>query len=306
VESFDQSLKYLLQSEPADFIRFGLDDPAVEVLGPLPGGLPSRGRDVDGGYLIARGDERWVAHIEFHRRHQSLDELAIDVGEAQIRLYRRERLRVHSLVWDLYGKRREPVLKTCTARFGAGPDSACSQCVYQRVNLRGLGWEELLSSAPAALWPLVPLTRDGASEAAVLRVRDAIEGRAELSEAERADHLTVLWFVAEAEGLPVELVRSWISEGRLMESELYQSIFAKGEVKGEARGEARNKAETIIRILLHRTGALDTAIREKIRALSDIDTLTLWYEQALRVVDAEDARRLVETIQKTSVEHTNA
>ncbi len=55
MESFDQSLKYLLQLEPADFIRFALSDPAVQVLGPLPSGLPSRGRDVDGGYLIARG-----------------------------------------------------------------------------------------------------------------------------------------------------------------------------------------------------------------------------------------------------------
>jgi hypothetical protein len=124
-------------------------------------------------------------------------------------------------VWDLYGSQDEPVLQSRTLRFGAGPDSACSQCVYQRVNLRGLGWQDLLAGAPATLWPLVPLTRDGASEVAVLHVRDAIEARAGLTGAERADHLAVLWFVAEAEGLPVEMVRSWISEGRLMESTLY-------------------------------------------------------------------------------------
>jgi hypothetical protein len=53
VESFDQSLKYLLHHEPASFVRFGLGDPTVRVLGPLPVGLPSRGRDVDGSYLIA-------------------------------------------------------------------------------------------------------------------------------------------------------------------------------------------------------------------------------------------------------------
>jgi hypothetical protein len=75
-----------------------------------------------------------------------------------------------------------------------------------------------------------------------------------------------------------------------MESELYRSVVAKGE--------ARNKAETIIRVLMRRLGEVDLAIREKIRGLSDMDTLTFWYEQALDAVDAESARRLVETIHK--------
>lgn len=82
MESFDQSLKYLLQHQPADFIRFALGDPAVVIIAPLPSGWPARGRDVDGGYLVARGEERLVVHIEFHRRHQSLEDLAIDVAEA--------------------------------------------------------------------------------------------------------------------------------------------------------------------------------------------------------------------------------
>jgi hypothetical protein len=300
VESFDQSLKYLPQRESADFIRFGLGDPSVEILGPLPSGLPSRGRDVDGGYLIALGDERRVAHIEFHRRHQSLDELAIDVAEAQIRLFRRERLRISSLVWDRYGKPDEPVLQARALRFGAPPDHACSQCAYHRVNLRGLRWQELLSGAPAALWPLVALTRDGANETAILAARDAIEARAELSEATRADHLAVLWFVAGAEGLPAQLVRSWISEGRLMESELYRSVLEKGEVQGEARV----KADTIIQILIRRMGPLEPALRDRIRGLSDLETLNAWYSEALSVVDAEGARRLGETIQKAPLLRT--
>jgi hypothetical protein len=32
VEPFDQSLKHLLQHEPADFIRFGLGDPTAVVV----------------------------------------------------------------------------------------------------------------------------------------------------------------------------------------------------------------------------------------------------------------------------------
>jgi hypothetical protein len=181
-ESFDQSLKYLLQHEPAAFIRFGLDDPTVEVISPLPSGLPSRGRDVDGGYLIAHGGVRMVAHVEFHRRHQSLEDLAVDVAEAQIRFFRRERLEVRSMVWDLYGARNEPVLDDRVLRIGGPPKSECSQSVYRRVNLRGLGSQELLSDGPPALWPLVTLTGDGASEEVVGRAREAIEGRAEWPE----------------------------------------------------------------------------------------------------------------------------
>ncbi|HSN98125.1 MAG TPA: hypothetical protein VLS89_07500 [Candidatus Nanopelagicales bacterium] len=79
-----------------------------------------------------------------------------------------------------------------------------------------------------------------------------------------------------------------------MESELYRSLFE--EV--EAKGEAKKVRETIIGILLRRMGALDMAIRDKIRGFSDVDMLNVWYEEALGIVDAEGARRLAETIQK--------
>ncbi len=44
MESFDQSLKYLLTRAPADFIRFGFGDSTVRVLGPVATVLPARGR----------------------------------------------------------------------------------------------------------------------------------------------------------------------------------------------------------------------------------------------------------------------
>jgi hypothetical protein len=300
MESFDQSLKYLLHHEPAEFIRFGLGESAIQVLEPVPSGLPARGRDVDGAYLIARGTpeqsgevadaDKRVVHIELHRRHQGLDELAVDVAEAQIRLFRRERRLVISQVWDLYGDAAAPVLEQRTLGYG----EAGSRCIYQRVNLRGMGWQELLSRGPPALWPLVALTRDGASEAVIEKARDAIEARSAWSSAERADHLAVLWFVAEAENVPARLIRAYLSEGRLMESELYKSIFE----KGEARGEAKAYAEMLIRLLIHRMGTLEVAIRERIRAMSDLETLKAWHSEALVATDVDGARRLADKIQK--------
>ena len=156
MESFDQSLKHLLHHNPEDFIRFGLADTTVTVVEAVPSDLPSRGRDVDGGYRIVRGKKARVAHIEFHRRHQSAEELAIDVAEAQVRLYRRERKRVVSFVWDLYGEPDNPLLEERTLKLGAKGLALASRCVYVRVNLRALRAEALLATAPPALWPLVP------------------------------------------------------------------------------------------------------------------------------------------------------
>jgi hypothetical protein len=76
-----------------------------------------------------------VVHIEFHRRHQALEDLAIDVAEAQLRLFRRERLPVVSQVWDLYGRDDDPVLSERETLLG--PMEPCSRLVYRRVNLRG-------------------------------------------------------------------------------------------------------------------------------------------------------------------------
>jgi hypothetical protein len=292
MDSFDQSLKYLLQKQPADFVRFALRDPEARVLGPVPSGLPARSRDLDGAYFIETGGAALLAHFEFHRRHQSAGELAIDVGEAQIRLHRREGLPVVSLVWDLYGAGDGPVIGERAFAFGARALNDCSRVVYLRVNLRGLGWRKLLAEAPPALWPLVTLARDGACEDAVHEARDAIEARTELSATERADHLAVLWFIAEAEDLPVRVMRAYITEERLMASTLYQSIFE----KGEARGRAEQCADTIIGILTRWAGALDAAVSTRIRAVDSLDTLEAWLREAIYLPDAESARRLADKI----------
>ena len=103
--------------------------------------------------------------------------------------------------------------------------------------------------------------------------------------------------MAAAARLPVKMMKSWISE----ESELYRSVA--DDIKAKAYASAR--AETIIQILMRRLGEVDLAIREKIRELADIDNLSFWYEESLGVVDAESARRLVETIRKASSGQTN-
>ena len=283
MESFDQSLKYLLQHAPADFIRFGLADPSVRVLAPVPSVLPARGRDIDGAYVITgagpqvadaeipASDKRLV-HLELHRRHQGLEDLGLDVAEVQVRLYRRERKRVVSHVWDLYGDPGAPVIEERTLAYG----EAGSRCVYARINLRGLAWEELLANGPPALWSLVALTRGGATKPVIRRTRDAITARTKWTGAERADHLAVLWFVSEAEGVPGKLMRTVFSEERLMESELYRSIFG----KGEARGKAEGKAEAVLAVLAARGIAVSDLLRDRVLHCTDVATLDVWIRRA--------------------------
>jgi hypothetical protein len=302
VESFDQALKYLADHNPRDFIRFALGDPNVEVLKPLPAGLPARRRDVDGVYLIsgnsASNEKPRVAHLEFHRRKQSLDELAIDVTEAQLRLYRRESKRVTSLVWDLYGKRDESFLETRKIAFGEEIQDQCSQGVYLRVNLRAIGWREFLRQAPPVLWPLIALTRDGVREEAIVESANAIKANKDLGFSEQTDYLAILRFVAEAEHVPRQLLETMLEEEFIMASNFYQSVINKGIVKGEAK----TLATTIVDILERRLRAVKSDVRTQIFAETNIETLRRWKDMALDALDtldAERAERVVEAIRNT-------
>lgn len=288
MESFDESLKYLLHEEPADFLRFGFADPTLTILGPCETGLPARGRDVDGSYFVMRDGVMMVAHIEFHRRHQRAEELAIDVAEAQIRIYRRELCEVVSHVWDLYGDRAGPLMKPRKLKVGPG-----SQSTYVRINLRAMRWQQLLEKGPPALWSLVPLARDGATEIAVKSAHDAIVSRNDQNSSRQADHLAILWFVAEAEDVPTKLVRSYIKEADLMESPFYKSIFA--------RGEAQARADTINKLLVRWLGSVDANIRQRIATFPDRDMLAVWHDEALDLNDVESARKLLEKIRQTPV-----
>jgi hypothetical protein len=85
-----------------------------------------------------------------------------------------------------------------------------------------------------------------------------------------------------------------LREEEHMGSTLYQEILA----EGMARGEAKAKKETVIGILNNYLGGLEPAVRERIQALDSLETLTHWYEEALRVLNASAAQQLLEKITK--------
>ena len=159
--SHDRSLKYLLAQEPADFIRFALRPASVRVLRPVESDLPARDRTVDGGYLIERDDRHEVAHVEFYRRHEDLTELGLDIGEAQIRIHRRERVPVTTFLWDLYGSRKAEVLSDRVVWLGPEDGAGSSRLMYRRVNLRGFIVSDFAQHWPGALRQMGEWIRSG-------------------------------------------------------------------------------------------------------------------------------------------------
>lgn len=327
-------MKYLLQHHAEAFLRFGLGlpeaaqtgqvktqtDAELTLLKPLASALPSTGREMDGAYLIdlrAAGQsrpQRRAVDIEFSRRHQGHTEMALDIGEAQVRLFRRERVPVCTLVFDLYGRKgRGPVVRTERFPLGQnyGEAGEGSVVVYQRVNLRALGYQELLERAPPALWPLVPLTCDGTSGEALRRTREALRLRPLPAEA-KADLLASLRFLAEAEKVPTSLLERYISLEDLMNSPLLERLIERdrdrllrqgrqeGRQEGIQEGVQKERKESrqdaVLTILELRLGQVPAGIRNRVRAESRVRVLDGWYKAALAATDAEAARKLLARI----------
>ena len=283
-----------LAQEPGSFIRFGFPSAPVHVLRPVEIDLPVRNRVVDGGYLVEGDTRRQVIHVEFFRRHQDLSEVAFEVGQAQLRLHRRELLPVMTLLWDLYGNKQAPLLSERVYWLGLPEGPASSRVAYRRVNLRAMAAKELLAQDAAALYPLVPLTHDGASEEAVRAAAAAIEKRVDLRSGQRADHLAVLRFLAEAEKVPIAVLQLFLTREKMMESTLYREIFEEGEAKGKAEGEAK----LLIRLLLARLGRVAPDVRQAIlaQAQADPELLSVWFDEVAVADTVEAAQRVLHKI----------
>lgn len=122
----------------------------------------------------------------------------------------------------------------------------------------------------------------------------AIEARSDLGPAQRADHLAVLCFLAEAEDMPTKVLESLVTKEKMMESSLYRSILDEGRAEGKAEG----KAESLIRLLVARVGHVSPELRQIIltQARTSPEALSVWFDEAALAPDAEAAQRLIRKI----------
>ena len=126
------------------------------------------------------------------------------------------------------------------------------------------------------------MTGDGATDEAVHAARDAIVARPDLSAAQKADHVAVLWFIAEAEDVAVTAMKAYIRKEDLMQSVLYQEIFGKGRREGKL--DAR--ASALLELLELRGIPVSDAVRAEILACRDLPTLEHWFRRAAKLKTA--------------------
>jgi hypothetical protein len=252
-----RALDHLLSQEPLPFIAFALRARTLRVLAP-----------VAGGHLIERNGRREACLVRFVRRRPRLSELALGLGESLLRLRQKERVPVHAVVWDLCGGDRGPVVQPRAFYLGEEESLSSTRVAYLRVNLRRLTAAQLLDRGTPVLFPLVPVTRDGAAGEAVRWAAAAISGRAELAPPQRADLLAALRLLAEGEGVPAALLRSCIPGDQLAGSPFYRAL----------------------------TGELRQALLAL--ATDDPARLAAWLEEALMSLNAAAAMRLLETMRR--------
>jgi hypothetical protein len=113
-----------------------------------------------------------------------------------------------------------------------------------------------------------------------------------LTSSQRANRESILWFVAESEGLPLEVLERLFSEEELMQS----TLFDRAEQRGQERGALRTRHEILAQLLAVRMGAIDPAVRERIYAEATPETLEAWLAEAMLATDAGAARQLAEKI----------
>lgn len=67
-----------------------------------------------------------------------------------------------------------------------------------------------------------------------------------------------------------------------------QETFRQGQSEGRSQGLLRGKAEDVLVVLGAKGIAVSDAIREQIRACTDLDTLQRWLVRAVTATTAED------------------
>ncbi|WNI17405.1 hypothetical protein [Actinacidiphila sp. ITFR-21] len=77
----------------------------------------------------------------------------------------------------------------------------------------------------------------------------------------------------------------WREEGR---AEGRADGRAQGRADGRADGRAQGRAEDVLLVLRARDVVVDDAVRERLSACGDVETLSRWLARAVTVEQAED------------------
>lgn len=149
-----------------------------------------------------------------------------------------------------------------------------------------VGAREILATpGHVGLLALVPLGRDGEQEemlgAAVQRIRES-----GVTPDVRADLLAAASVFAGLRS-DAELVQALVRRDEMKESVIYQEIFQEGKTEGKAEGQA----DAIVHVLERRFGDVPPALRARIFATHDADSLAALLDLALTTASLADVER---------------
>ena len=284
--SFDVPFKHLVEHHPLDWLRF-LD---IETPGPVTI------VDADVSVVAAEADkvirvddaEPWILHLEAQASHDS--RLPERIHRYNALLSYRHDLPVVSVAILLRPEAdARSVTGTCS-RSAPGLGEYVS-FRYQTVRVWELDSNELLEAGGGVL-PLAVLTDD-----AQPRLRSIIENAGQRMYApyphqEAVDVLTAAQFLSGllyAADFTRTLFRGVVN---MTESSVYQSVLEQGREigreQGREEGEEVGIRNSIVRIGERRLGKPDTAVRQALESVHDIERLNSMLDRVLTAKDWSD------------------
>ena len=304
-KEWDQSLKFLTQSNPQSFVSLLLD--GATFLRERERELTSRTIHADLVYEVQWGGETILLHVEFQsRRHKKMGRR---VWEYNVLLACTTKLPVYSVVLYLIkdGKAIEPPYEQ---RLGNG--ELIHHFRFRNLKLWEMDASLLRQPGMEGMLPLLPLTRDGAR-------REVVEEMiTDLARVNRQDlwpvgyciaalvfpenSENIAWLKERFKPLLHLFQESWayqemVQEGR---KEGLQEGLQKGEQKGLRKGEQKGKQkgleglqEACIRYVQKRFPTLADQARQQIRLLSNIDRLQETFNTLLDATTAAEIEEIL-------------
>ena len=287
---FDATLKSLVESHPADWVRLlGADATHVEVIDADLSAVSAQADCV----ILVHGPQPWLLHLEFQSGPSP--DLDRRVLRYSVGLHHRFGLPVRSAVIAL---RRQALLRENRAAIryslpGARHRGTRLDFCYEILRLWELPAGELLSGGLGVL-PLAPLARVGRRDLPDLI--EAMEHRvsAEAAPGEEADLWTAAYILMGLRYPPAvaELLQKRVATMR--ESSTYQVILQEGLEKGREEGREEGRSEALSaaiaaqqRALLtlgeRRFGSPSPAQRQRVESIRSVEQLEHVTERLLDV-----------------------
>lgn len=269
-QSFDHTLKYLMETWPEDWLRL-LGLPASGAIEPVEAELPTLAVQSDRMFRVS-GPPAFVAHLEPQSSRD--DDLPERIFVYNTLTHRREQLPVVSHAILLRPEADGPRMTGVVERHD--PEGRCYlRFEYRVVRIWEIPLEMILAGGPG-VWPLAPLARGAKSrlEEVVHDLKEHVEAAPPARQGELWTAAFVLTGLLDKPEFGAALMRG---VKRMKDSVTYQEILAEGEQKGLVKGRVEGRVEALQEMVIElgerSFGAPPASIKSRVRRIHDEERL---------------------------------